>query len=278
MNKMSGEENNDKILEEIQKNRTEIRNFIEASENRILLRLEDLNGKIKELERENQHLKNKVEFLERGSKKNSILIYGLQSEENYTVDDICDNLRHLLDISLSTADINDCYLLDIPKHPFKIDLISNLKKQEIFQNCKKLKGSNIGITSDLTYNQRQDYKILKEHLKAARKDKNVKSFIKGSKLVIGEKIYSVDFLRNKNQNKPAASIEPLTPTIEKSKTEESANPKDILKITSTLQSTSQQQTDKNTAEATKTNQKKNITGPAIKNADFRDRLRSHNKI
>lgn len=61
------------LLEEIKTNRTELKHFIEASETRVLLKIEELHSRIKELEKENKQLKQKLEVVERNQKKKQYL-------------------------------------------------------------------------------------------------------------------------------------------------------------------------------------------------------------
>lgn len=262
-----------KLIDEIKKNRTELKNYIEASEVRILLKIEELNVKVKILEKENEGLKNKVEYLERSLKKNSILIYGLDIEENYTINHICGKLSKLLEISISPQDINCFSSLNIPKHPIKLDLISNSKKKEIFKNCKKLKGTNVGISNDLTYNQRQDYKILREHLTIARQNKDKKSFIKNNKLYIEDEEYTVDSLRKLKYTKKATS-EPSTPT--------QSHFQDVTRFTEHNQEAPKEDDNNQTPKTKNSNNKKISVKPqhlVKKNQTnaVRDRLRSQNK-
>lgn len=48
-----------KLFEEIKKNKTDLKHFIEASEIRILLKIEEINERVKTLEKENEGLKKK---------------------------------------------------------------------------------------------------------------------------------------------------------------------------------------------------------------------------
>lgn len=59
---------------EILRNRNEIKAYIEASEAKLVLKIEELNRKIKNQEEENENTLNRVESLERNAKKNSIHI------------------------------------------------------------------------------------------------------------------------------------------------------------------------------------------------------------
>lgn len=201
------------LLEEIRNTRNELKNYIEACETKVLMKIEGLNEKIRNLEKENQQFKSKIEYFERELKQNSILIYGLNLESNTGVDNICQILNNLLKISITPADINNYYTLNLPKKPIKINFISNLKKRLVFSNCRRLKGTQVSICNDLTYNQRQDHKILRAYLKKAREDTNSRSYIKGHKLYIGESVFTAESLSNLPEDAiRKAHSEPPTPS------------------------------------------------------------------
>lgn len=265
-----------KLFEEIKKNRTDLKHCIEASEIRILLKIEEINERVKSLEKENERLNKKVEYLEREVKRNSILIYGLDLEEDYTIDHVCTKIANILEIPLSSLDINDFTILNVPKHPLKINLISNIKKKEIFKNCKKLKGTNIGISNDLTYNQRQDYKILKEHLKVAREQKEQKSFIRNNKLYVGNDEYTVEALKKLTNSKPVATSEPSTPT------QQYISHEDNNRYAEQVQQEALKQEDTTQTPRTRNSNKKNVVKPQITSKNTskntgRGRLRSQNR-
>lgn len=268
------------FLEEIKKNRTELKLFIEASETRVLMKLEEFNEKVKKLETEKQYLLSKVETLEREIKKNSVLIYGLELEETNTTQNICDNLSQLLEINLSPVDIKDCFLLSsIPKKPVKVDFISNLKKKEVFSNCRKLKGTGIGIANDLTYKQRQEHKILRHHLNIARQNKK-RSHIKGNKLYIESEVFTVELLSNPNNRK--INSEPSTPTIQRNSIEEELKVKGQLNTGTTSQHSSKEENKGTPRKKTTQTQKKNISkvlqpSKYVAENNGRERLRSNNK-
>lgn len=197
-------------------------------------------------------------------------------EENYNISKVCEQLSQHLEINLSIENINDSYVLNIPKNPLKLELISTLKKKEIFNNCRKLKGTNIGISNDLTFQQRQEQKELRQYLTEARRNKNQKSFIKGNKLYIGEEEYTLDTLQNLKRNIPAASSEPSTPTIT-NRTEEHKPTRDIDQSANQLAANSQQhQNDKGTPKGRNKNFNKTVktTQAASNGTTSRGRLRS----
>lgn len=269
------------LLEEIKKNRTELKNCIEASEVRVLMKIEDLNERVKQLEKSNQQLQNRVEYLEQSSKKNSIIIYGLEVKEKYNIEHICNNFSRCLKIKIVPENINDFYwLTKLPKNPLKIDFVSNLKKREIFKNCKNLKGTNISISNDHTYIQRQENKILKQHLKAARQNKK-NSYIKGNKLFIDGEVFTVETLKESDYIETTVNSLPSTPTINREIEEYFIDENEVIVKELPHQPTEEVKKMpkiKNTNQA----QQKHVTclhqvSKNIQINNSRERLRSHNK-
>lgn len=204
------------IHEEILKNRSEIKSCIEASEARLLLKIELLKKTVSNLEKENCMLKEEVEILKRKQNKKNIVIFGLnKKQEDIQADNLCKDLKDLIDVELKSSDINDVYQLGKTNNcPIKIEFSTYLKKKEVLENCKKLKGKKITITHDLTLTQRSEIKILKKHLFMAKQEQKYKEcYIKGNKLIVDGTSYGVEELEKEIilDNKP--NSEPSTPTI-----------------------------------------------------------------
>lgn len=111
------------IYEEIVKSRNELRGSIEASEVRVLLKIESLNSRIRTLEKENRQLKNKVEILDRESRRNNLVIFGLNSvPREVSVDFISSQIKQLLDVQLDESNINNLYKLgNAENSPIKLE-------------------------------------------------------------------------------------------------------------------------------------------------------------
>lgn len=92
---------------------------------------------------------------------------------------------HRLEISIWPWNINELYMYN----HLKINPIPNLKKKEIFENCRKLKGTNIITRQDVTYIRRQEQTNLREHLKKVRENSEIRSFIKGNIIYWRQRIY-----------------------------------------------------------------------------------------
>ncbi|CAH1115487.1 unnamed protein product [Psylliodes chrysocephalus] len=157
-----------KIMEKLKEDIIEeLKNAISASECRILQKIDLVNEKIKELEEENKTLKETVEHVHQTVKK-----------------------KFYLFLDVKESDISDLYL--IGRGPLKIELTTKFTKVNILRNCKKLKGTNITITSDLIKAQQERNKILAKRLKEIRKQTKDRCYIKGEKLYINIKAYTVE--------------------------------------------------------------------------------------
>ncbi|CAG9822850.1 unnamed protein product [Phaedon cochleariae] len=209
------------ILEEIIRTRSELKNSIEASEARLLLKIEEANNKIKELEEENDNLKGKIEYLERDKKKKNIIVFGLnRASENITLEVICNEIETLLDVEVSKSDVSDIYTIGKGQNrPVKIEFTNYMIKNLILKNCFKPKGKHIKIANDLTPKQRKEGEILRKHLSLARLDENNKNcYIKGNKLIVDNKSYAPEDLEkiviNEDTIPARPNSAPATPTLQ----------------------------------------------------------------
>ncbi|CAH1105643.1 unnamed protein product [Psylliodes chrysocephalus] len=206
------------ILNEIINSKKELKNAIDASEARLLLKVESVQSKVTELQKENQLLKEEIEILKQQNKKNSIVIFGLQNiQDNLNIQYICSHIKSLLDIDIKPSEINEFYTLGKEKNsPLKVNFVCSWRKTEILKNCNKLKGKNISIVHEQTPKQRYESSILRKHLNLAKQDKQNNCYIKRNKLYVNENIYSVENLLGveelaNNLNKKPNSA-PSTPT------------------------------------------------------------------
>lgn len=192
-----------KILNEIQivksaiiESKQELVSKIEASETKLLSRIKELNKKVNELEEENNILRNKVEFLEKAEKRKNIVLFGLEAPpEALSPRFLCEEFHRLLDLEIHPNDISNSYHFGHPNSKaIKVELVSQEVKKSILQKCKKLKGTKITIAHDLTKKQRENNKLLRQHLAIARKNKQ-NSFIRGEKLFINNTSYTLEELK-----------------------------------------------------------------------------------
>lgn len=195
--------------------KTELKNFIEASEVRISLKIEELKNRVKHLENENALLKDNVEKLERNQRKNNLVIFGLKPVANKTLQNfVIEELDKLLDVTLHTDNINNLFSLGSSEDsPIKLELCSYITKQNILSKVKKLKNTGVSISHDFTELQRAEYRALKPFLLQAKKQYD-NCFIRNGKLFIDNTPYTLLELQE-NQiltGKQRADSAPPTPT------------------------------------------------------------------
>lgn len=202
---------NNEILNEIIKSRNELKNLIEATETRLLLKIEEEKQKINKLTQENESLKLKVEHLERESKKKNLIVFGLNKpSEEITPEFIINEIKQLVDVEINQSEISDLYTIGRGQNrPVKIELTNNFRKSLILKNCFKLKGTHIKIANDLTLKQRQEGQILRKHLNLARLDGNNRNcFIRRNKLIVDDISYSPEELEKNETEEDAAHSKP----------------------------------------------------------------------
>lgn len=206
---------NETILEEIKKNRKELKALIEALEVRVSLKFEDLSRRISYIEQENVILKDSIEKLERKTRENNIVIFGLKTKpEEITIDYIKKEIKNLVDVNIGESDINNFYpLAKTENPPIKVEFSTYLKKIAIFKNSKNLRKSNISIVQDQTPKQRHHNRILRKHLNLARGNNEENCFIRKNKLHVNGRTYTPEELEETEDlilEKPQSA--PSTPT------------------------------------------------------------------
>ncbi|CAH0556561.1 unnamed protein product [Brassicogethes aeneus] len=174
-------------------------------------RIEEFITKINKLEQDNQSIIKQLNVVESAIKNNNI-IYGFKETNVKLLDHVIDFFAKTVRVNITEKEINNIYRIgkgeDKQKiKPIFLQLVSNLKKQEIFGNVKNLKGFGISISNDLNPEERKKQKILYKELKKARIAKK-EAFIKNNKLVIDGKVLTyedlkVSFEKEKITNKPS---------------------------------------------------------------------------
>ncbi|KAL3283297.1 hypothetical protein HHI36_006445, partial [Cryptolaemus montrouzieri] len=100
------------VFDEIIRSKAEITKSIKASEANILLKIGALQERLEQVEKENSRLKEKLEILERNSKKKSLIIFGLNEEpRDISLGSISETLKSLLKVEIKDTDISDLYSL-----------------------------------------------------------------------------------------------------------------------------------------------------------------------
>lgn len=185
---MSINELYNRLIENSQKQTTDITKKIDDSVIQFADKLQEANQRIEILEK-------RLVGLERQLRRNNIAIFGLQINSPILQNTI-HSLNNLLGITLTINDINFIRVpeAEVEKLPIIIEFVSFYKKQLIFQNVQKLKNTGISVVNDMCFEDRSEYKILKNHLKIARSQR-LPAKIKGRTIEIDGNIYTPDDLR-----------------------------------------------------------------------------------
>lgn len=146
------------------------------------------------LRKEINYPKNRCQTLERKVKKNNLVIFGLKPDlKNFTKDTLA-KINSMLEVDIVEEDLNNIYSIGKSvSPPIVLELVSFLKKVHILKQVKKLKGTGISISNDLSKEDREEQKILSSHLKTA-KEQYPNAKIRGHKLIIGKNIYTAEDL------------------------------------------------------------------------------------
>lgn len=189
----------DAIQSEAKKTKIDITLEIQKENEKILQKLNEQNKKIANLEKKCTELQLKNLNFERQSRKNNLIIFGLEIDQKTNLlDSVLKKLKDLLDVDIFDNDINNIYQLKNGKIcPIKVEFVSYLKKLSILKKVSKLKGSGISIAQDLCKEDRQEHKILQEYMKLAR-SKHLHAKIKGYKLQINNDFYTCEELQEIN--------------------------------------------------------------------------------
>lgn len=173
---------------------------------------EKYDDKIKKLETNLDQLQNHYLNFERYKRKNNIMVFGLNLGNENLLQNTIGKLNSLLGINLTPNNINNLFPVGREqKRGVLIQLTTYLKKQEIFRNTPKLKGSKISIVNDLCKEDRERQNILVKHLKEAKKNKKAAK-IKGFKLEIDNKVYTVEELESgekESESEPYSDIDDI---------------------------------------------------------------------
>lgn len=189
----------------------------------------------KKLESEVKQLHSKVDYLQNELIKNNVIIFGIREVES---ENLVEEVLNIFKKQLDIQDINICEIADIkrigkisPQRPIKLQLTTKIRKMQILDRARLLKGTKIFIQPEFTKKVVEDRKILKPYMLEAR-EKGIRSYLLHNKIKIGEKTYTVEDL-HENQLKL-----PLTKQTPNQQIEEPSDEVDYEETYSTPKNTS----------------------------------------
>lgn len=165
-------------------------------------KIDNIGCKVVTLENENKELNKKLIIVERKLKTNNIIIFGIEENILDLLSFVKKIIIETLEVKITDLEINNIYRIGQKStnklRPVKLELVTNLKKQEIFREVSKLKNTGIVFSNDLLPQEREEQKVLRYHLKTAR-EKQYNAKIVKNKLVINGDTYSYEDLKKQEQ-------------------------------------------------------------------------------
>lgn len=187
---------------------------LEEFKNELTSKLREANERIEILEHTNKDLMKQIEYNERELKKNNIIIFGLEEEQGENIyEKVLKFFDEKLEKKILKSEINAAHRFgrenpSRPK-PVVVKFVSYYRKAEIFHNCQILKNSGYSIANDLTLTERQNQKVLRNHLKQS-KEQNLNAYISKNKLYINNISYTSEELRQVEKQSETADNEVIT--------------------------------------------------------------------
>lgn len=159
--------------------------------------INEVSNKVSHNSRKLQEISDRCLHFERVSRRNNIIIFGLKrSSEDDLLETTLSALNEYLKAGITTNDINNIRTIGRgQQQPVILEFVSLLKKKAVLKNVKNLKGTGIGIGDDLCKEDREKNKVLVRYLKKARGE-GAKAYIRGNRLCIDGKEYTVEDLQN----------------------------------------------------------------------------------
>ncbi|XP_030745269.1 uncharacterized protein LOC115883756 [Sitophilus oryzae] len=197
------------ILETIKKSSEEtsaavtsqLKEYFKEETEKLLNKINEQAHKIEILEERCTKIEeNQIKF-ERFIKRKNLIIFGARynKDNNNILQFTLDLLQKYLNVQITENDIDNIYTLNNVSSkngpPIKVEFVTNLKKNLIIGNCYKLKNTEISIAQDLSYEDRQERKILQEHLRQARAKNYSAKILSNNRLQINGDIYTTNQLK-----------------------------------------------------------------------------------
>lgn len=184
-------------LTELYKN---LQKLIAESTHEIKSEISNIHSKIQRIETEVNNFQNKqktncerITNLEKKLRRNNLIIFGLEEDDS---EDLPNKVLHFFNIVLRTkidlSDIDCVFRVgrNNKPRPTLVKFVTLHKKSSVLKQGVLLKNTKIAISNDLTKEERNDQKILREHLKIAR-NANVEAKIIRNKLHVNDTSFTV---------------------------------------------------------------------------------------
>ena len=155
-----------------------------------------LKHQVEVLENENKHLSDKLENLESYTRRNNVKILGLKESKDENCRDTVITLLAEANICLAPT-AHRIYSSTMPR-PIIVQFLFADKKQLLLKSCEKIKErAKITVVDDIPDELRAARKILSPILYKAKADfGDGRARIRGNKLIVNDRVYSVNDLES----------------------------------------------------------------------------------
>ncbi len=218
-----------KLKEELKDDQQNFKSELQEQNNQVLIKIDNYTKNFSGLSEKCGKLEVRCTELERLSRKNNIIVFGLQvTGTSDVLHFLKSKLKELLHIELQDIDVNNIYILKAKKGtPIKVEFTTYLKKSEVIKSAFKLTGKNVYIAQDMCYQDRQEHKILRNYLNQA-KERKLNCKIQYYKLNLNGILYTAKQLEENAEdiftNQLTLSRSTSNQSLESGSTEEEATP------------------------------------------------------
>lgn len=188
------------ILDAISRLKSDLSQQSERQYQQLSDKINGFQKRVFNLERTVDEYKQKFELVDKLRRKNNIVIHGI--DQASTLDQpallgvVQDLFKNRLGIALERTEVNNLFLVGKKREIVKVELLSFLRKIEILNNSRKLKGTTVYISHDLSKPEQEIQKVLRQHLRLA-KEKKYKAYIRGSVLIVNGDKYTAEQLQSR---------------------------------------------------------------------------------
>lgn len=276
---------NDDIYELLKCMNSDIKNIKENidSHNK---NIKNLETEVNNLKGENQALKTELLTYQKRIRENNLLIFGIKEDTSVNIVSlVTDFIQKTLQVPLSVGEINDVFRIgnetEGKTRPILLQLVTQIKKKEIFGGVQKLKNTGIYLAHDLTKFEREKQRLLYRHFKAARSSKYSAKLTRG-RLYINDKSYTYEDLVSANaetrllrsNSNKTSSKESLNTQVGATQTSVGIGNPQLVKILKNISSLGNNSPDTNSQTATKQLGKQSESIPPISSGDAGTRSRT----
>lgn len=166
-----------------------LRQEVAASTAELKQKISDFGSQAIELDKRCARVERAIETIFRCRRQNNIIVFGLDvlalNNQSSLLAYIKEFFQKHLDVTVLDTDLNNIYKIGKQKNIVKIEFLSYIKKVELLKQSRRLKGTHVYIANDLSPEERDEQRILRDYSKLAR-DQSVTAFIRGKHLVVDD--------------------------------------------------------------------------------------------